>query len=224
LEFRYFEILTGFGSGSLQSILPPGKVCSTLRSRVRTPNTGHQAVVHIQRRVKTVVVTQNIDGLHQSAGSQIVHEIHGSLLEVVDVSTGNLVKRFARDELVRIADLFRRYTLKQCSLLKFLAELKRQFPLDWLGRHRPNLVLFGDNLAEPAWTEACRAVKECDVLISIGTSGAVYPVAMLPDDAAASGATVIAVDPQPSDGCWLQGNAGEVLPKLIADAFGREAT
>jgi NAD-dependent deacetylase len=184
------------------------------------PNAGHQAVTDIQRRVQTLVVTQNIDGLHQSAGSQSVHEIHGSLLEIVDVSTRTLAKKLTRGELKSIADLVRKYVSKECSLSTLHLELSQRFPLDWLGQHLPNLILFGDNLAEPAWTEACRAVKECDVLISVGTSGAVYPAAMLPDDAAASGATVIAVDPQPTAGCWLQGNAGEILPKLIADAFG----
>ena len=57
------------------------------------PNAGHRAVAGLDRRVKTTVVTQNIDGLHQSAGSQDVLEVHGSLLEVVDVSTRKLVRR-----------------------------------------------------------------------------------------------------------------------------------
>ena len=80
--------------------------------------------------------------------------------------------------------------------------------------------MFGDALAEPAWTKACRTVDECDLLLSVGTSGAVYPAAMLPDWAEGAGATVITVDPQASGGCALQGNAGTVLPKLINDAFG----
>lgn len=63
-------------------------------------------------------------------------------------------------------------------------------------------------------------MKECDVFLSVGTSGAVYPAAMLPNDAAKAGATVIAVDPQPCDGYWLQGTAADVLPKLVSDAFG----
>lgn len=59
-------------------------------------------------------------------------------------------------------------------------------------------------------------------MISVGTSRAVYPAAMLPLEAATSGATVIAVDPHPSEGCWLQGKAGDVLPKLLNDAFDAE--
>jgi NAD-dependent deacetylase len=80
--------------------------------------------------------------------------------------------------------------------------------------------LFGDALAEPAWTKARRTVDECDLLLSVGTSGAVYPAAMLPDWEEGAGATVITVDPQASGGCALQGNAGTILPKLINDAFG----
>jgi NAD-dependent deacetylase len=182
-------------------------------------NAGHLAVAQLDGRVTTTVVTQNIDGLHQSAGSQKVLEIHGSLLEIVDASTGGLVQRFDRAELVRIAAALRSYASKEISLFTFVRRLRRLYPLDWRGRHRPNLVLFGDAMAEPAWSKACQAVRECDVLLSVGTSGAVYPAAMLPADAAEAGATVIVVDPQPSDGCWLEGTAAEVLPKLMRDAF-----
>jgi NAD-dependent deacetylase len=183
-------------------------------------NAAHQAVAALERHVKTTVVTQNIDGLHQSAGSTDVLEIHGSLLEVVDTSTGRVIEQFDRSNLTQIADTLRKYATGQDSVLSFLRELRQQYPFDWLGRHRPNLVLFGDALAEPAWTKARRTVEECDLLLSVGTSGAVYPAAMLPDWAAGAGAGVITVDPQPSGGCALRGNAGTVLPKLINDAFG----
>lgn len=183
-------------------------------------NAGHLAVAQLGRRVKTTVVTQNIDGLHQAAGSHDVLELHGSLLEVVDVLTGELVQRLERHDLVRIAEALRRYASKESSIFSFLRQMRQCYPLDWRGRHRPNLVLFGDAMAEPAWSKARQAVKDCDVLLSVGTSGVVYPAAILPTDAAQAGATVIAVDPQPGDGCWLQGTAADVLPKLVRDAFG----
>jgi NAD-dependent deacetylase len=183
-------------------------------------NPGHRAVSALERRVKTTVVTQNIDGLHQSARSSDVFELHGSLLEVIDTSTGGVVQRFERSQLAQIARTLRQYVDWQTSLLSLLAELKRDYPLDWLGRHRPNLVLFGDAMAEPAWTKACQAVNECDLLLAVGTSGAVYPAAMLPDLAAARGAKVITIDPQASSGIHLCGKAGVVLPKLLREAFG----
>jgi NAD-dependent deacetylase len=183
-------------------------------------NPAHAAIAQLGRHVPTTVVTQNIDGLHQAAGSVDVQEIHGSLLEVVDAASGRIVHRFERDELAAIADSLKRYVAGEQSVLSLLAKLRRQYPLDWRGRHRPHLVLFGDALAEPAWTNACRAVDACDVLLSVGTSGVVYPAAMLPARAAERGATVITVDPQPAADCWLRGTAVDVLPTLVRDAFG----
>jgi NAD-dependent protein deacetylase/lipoamidase len=185
-----------------------------------TPNAAHQAVAVLGQHVKTSVVTQNIDGLHQSAGSTDVHEIHGSLLEVFDTSTRSVIRRLERHDLAQIAETLRKYASHQSSFLSLLRQLRLEYPFEWLGRHRPNLVLFGDAMAEPAWTTACRIVEECDLLLSVGTSRAVYPAAMLPDWAAGAGATVVTVDPQPNSDCPLAGNAGVILPKLISDAFG----
>lgn len=117
-----------------------------------SPNAGHQTVSDLQRFVKTTVVTQNIDGLHHSAGSKSVLEIHGSLLEVVDVSTRQLVKRFDRQELAHIVESLRKYVDENGSVISLLMEIRQLYPFDWLGRHRPNLILFGDALAEPAWS------------------------------------------------------------------------
>lgn len=184
------------------------------------PNAGHLALAELQQHVSTTVITQNIDGLHQTAGSRLVLEIHGSLLEVIDVSTGKIVQRFDRSDLLKIADCLRVYASGETSVIKLLWSLRQHYPLDWLGRHRPNLVLFGDAMSEPDWTMACQAVRECDVLLSIGTSGAVYPAAMLPAEAAAAGATVLLIDPEPTEGVWLEGKAGDVMPRLISAAFG----
>lgn len=186
-------------------------------------NPAHAAIAQLQRHVPTTVVTQNIDGLHQAAGSTGVLEIHGSLLEVVDVVSGDVVHRFRREDLSAIADTLQRYVAGVDSTVTLLMKLRRQYPWDWRGRHRPNLVLFGDALAEPAWTDACRVVDECDVLVSVGTSGAVYPAAILPARAASHGGAVISIDPQPAEGCWLQGAAGDVLPVVLRDAFGPDA-
>lgn len=185
------------------------------------PNAGHQAVAELQQIVPTTVVTQNVDGLHQSAGSTTVWEIHGSLMDVVDSATRQIVRRFDRADLSQVAKTLRSFVEREISTLRFLWNLRKQYPLDWLGPHRPNLILFGDAMAEPAWSTASQIVRECDVLLSVGTSGMVFPAAMLPAEAAAAGATVLTVDPHPCEGCWLQGKAGDVLPKLVGDAFGR---
>jgi NAD-dependent deacetylase len=157
--------------------------------------------------------------LHQSAGSQNVLEIHGSLFEVMHAGKGTVIHRFERDDLARLARILRSFVAQESSLLALTWRLRNIYPLDWLGQHRPNLVLFGDALAEPAWSNACRAAENCDVLISVGTSGAVYPAAMLPSRALEAGATVINVDPQPCGDCWLEGPAGTLVPKLVEEAF-----
>lgn len=182
-------------------------------------NAGHQAVAAIARHVETTVVTQNIDGLHQAAGATNILEIHGTLLEVVNAASGKVVRRFTRDDLSRISAVLRKYASKRSSLLALGLALRRLYPIDWRGRNRPNLVLFGDTMAEPAWTTACRCVEQCDLLLSVGTSGAVFPAALLPMKAREAGATVITVDPQPGMGSLLEGKAGDLLPKLVHDAF-----
>ena len=183
------------------------------------PNRAHRGIAEIERRIPTTVVTQNIDGLHQAAGSKNVCEIHGSLLEIIDVATGSVVHRLRRDDLATISRSLRDYVERRTSLLKLISALRRSYPFDWRGRNRPNLVLFGDALAEPAWTNATNAVGECDLLLAIGTSGSVFPAALLPARAEAQGATVIFVGPEAHAGCWLEGTAGEVLEKLVSAAF-----
>lgn len=183
------------------------------------PNPGHQALAELERRVPTTVVTQNIDGLHQAAGSTMVLEVHGSLAEIVHVSTGDVMHRIDREEMQRIAHALRDYAEKRTSVLTFVRQLRKVHRFDWLGRHRPNLVLFGDAMAEPAWTDASTAAESCDLFLSVGTSGSVYPAAMLPTLAAEAGATVVTVDPHVAGACWLQGTASGVLPKLVTAAF-----
>ena len=77
-------------------------------------------------------------------------------------------------------------------------------------------MLFGDDMAQPAWNNAEQAVQECDLLISVGTSQTVYPAAILPDQARDQGAKVITIDPTVGAGdVWL-GKAADILPKLVA--------
>src|SRR5216684_1964582 len=92
----------------------------------------------LEQYVPTTVVTQNIDGLHQAAGSKEVHEIHGSIWEVVDVSTGRVVHRFTRDQLAAIAvqtttlRAFRRASTAVIRLSEFIVH-----PSGPLNRRKP---------------------------------------------------------------------------------------
>src|SRR5690606_38894349 len=88
------------------------------------------------------------------------------------------------------------------------------------GKMRPGVVWFGEALPEAALRAALRATEECDLLLSIGTSGVVQPAASIPRVALQAGATVVHVNPQPAghDGrreFSLAGAAGQVLPELL---------
>jgi NAD-dependent deacetylase len=184
------------------------------------PNPGHRAIAAIGQFTRVTVATQNIDGLHQDAGSERVLEVHGSLLEIV-APNGRPLRRLSRAELLAIVEKLDRARHSRLALLRMLAAVRRMAGIGFSGMYRPNVVLFGDAMAEPAWSLAIEACRRCDLLIQVGCSGAVWPAAMLPEMAKSCGAPVIAVDPNesPAD-LWLPGAAGQVLPALVEAASG----
>ena len=213
--------------GLLQALREePGRLAEFFREVVAPvaaarPNPAHQAIAAFELSVPVVVVTQNVDGLHQEAGSSHVHEIHGSLLAVRSAVGGTV--HLTRDELRATAEELRK-AADRGSRRRLLWALRRLLGVSHRGPYRPDVVLFGEALREPDWALARRAVHECDVMIVVGTSGLVMPAAGLPGEARARGARVIHVDPAPPDepGLWLQGKAGAVLPALLREAFGAE--
>lgn len=184
------------------------------------PNAGHRAIADLEQHVNATIITQNIDGLHQLAGSSVVEEIHGTLFETVDLRTNSFRNHVSRDEVKQVVEEIRNAMTGSLAAARLIMAVSPLFGLDLKGGYRPNLVLFGDAMAEPDWSQSVEASKACDTFIAVGTSGEVYPAASLPFEAQASGATVITVDPVESGtGLWLRGTAGEVLPQLIGDAF-----
>lgn len=195
------------------------------------PNPAHRAIARLETLVgqggsagrqaeqAVTVVTQNIDNLHQDAGSSRVIEVHGSLFEIV-THHGRPVGRVSREQMLAMVAAVERAKRGAFRLPRVLWAMRRIFGFDLGGIHRPSVVLFGDAMAEPAWTNAVEACRTCDLLIEVGTSGAVMPAALLPYEARSAGARVIAVDPQecPAD-IWLPGPAGRVLPALVDAAF-----
>lgn len=160
------------------------------------PNPAHIAIARLQALVpKLTLITQNIDGLHQRAGNTGVLELDGNL---------------ARNKCFK------------CGV-QAKTRLDEQRPPRCIhcgGLLRPDVVWFGEQLPADILAAAQQAVDECDVLISVGTSGKVYPAADLPLTAAARGAAVIQVDPvaTPLDKITpfcLRGRAGEWLPRLV---------
>ncbi len=165
------------------------------------PNPGHHALAALERLVDLTVVTQNIDGLHQRAGSRDVIELHGSAhrFKCVDGRhTGfTLADVAGSDEAPprcpRCGDLI-----------------------------RPDVVWFGESLPAAALERALDLAARCDVLLAVGTSGVVYPAALVPAAAHQAGAALIDVNPEPdafagAADWFLQGPGGEVLPRLVAE-------
>jgi NAD-dependent deacetylase len=141
-------------------------------------------------------VTQNVDGLHQRAGSSGVVEVHGSIWTVRCVRCDFESK----DVQVPLPDLPPRC---QCG-----------------GLLRPGVIWFGEGLHAGVWDNAVQAVSSCDVLLVVGTSAVVYPAASLAPLAKRSGAKVIEVNPDDTPlstavSYSIRGPAGEVLPQLL---------
>jgi NAD-dependent deacetylase len=183
------------------------------------PNPGHRAIAELEKHVGVTVVTQNVDNLHQEAGSTSVHEVHGSLFEVV-ARRGRFVRLLSHGDLLRIAEALGRLRRGWLVLPRVLLAIRPMVGLGLRGLHFPRLVLFGDAMAEPAWSRALEAARRCDCVIQVGTSGTVMPAATLPMEAKAAGATIITIDPAGGEGdICLAGTAATVLPRLVGEAF-----
>lgn len=185
------------------------------------PGAAHSALARLESSgLVDAVVTQNIDGLHQAAGSRRVVELHGSVARTVCMLCGG------RDEVTReafLAELDRAVVGLRSAFVPSLASL---LPRCWRcdGPARPDFVAFGDPLDD--FGEAEELVRECRVLLVVGTSGEVYPAAALPEVARRSGATVIEVSLGPThvrSHVRLLGRAGAVLPALAERLLGPAA-
>jgi NAD-dependent deacetylase len=159
------------------------------------PNAAHRAIARWQDHFSDfTLITQNIDGLHQKAGSRDVIELHGSIWRS------------------RCVGCRQRYEI---GVDKDRADLCA----DCGDRVRPDVVLFGEMLPPGAFESAAEKASECELCFVVGTSAIVYPAAGLPEIARASGAYVCEVNPERtplSDLCdeVLTGKAGEVLPLI----------
>ena len=159
------------------------------------PNPGHVALATLATLVsKLTLVTQNVDGLHQRAGSADVIEFHGNLFTdrcfaegcVVDCNTDTAVP-----------------VCPGCG-----------------ANARPGVVWFGEAIPEQALNQSFVAAADCNVFLSIGTSSLVYPAAGLADLATNAGAIVAEINPNPTGMAAgfdfaVAGNAGAVLPDML---------
>jgi NAD-dependent deacetylase len=162
------------------------------------PNEGHKtlALWENQGLIKSVI-TQNIDNLHQLAGSKTVYEFHGTASTLACIKCGN--KTVAEEVDMKIIP-------PKCDICS--------------GLLKPDFVFFGEGIPRLANDNSFADAKKSDVFIVIGTTGEVMPASMLPYTAKENGATIIEINTEPSNfthqitDIHLQGKAGEILPKI----------
>jgi NAD-dependent deacetylase len=138
------------------------------------PNQGHMAIAELEKYAEVVVLTQNIDGLHQKAGSSKVLELHGSIIRV------------------------------KCSVCNFKNDIQTKFsenpPLCKCGSMlRPNVVWFGESLPQDVWQKAMSFASECDLMIVVGTSLVVSPANTLPIYAQQNNAILVEINPESTE-------------------------
>lgn len=160
------------------------------------PNGGHYALAELEQRApRFTLITQNVDGLHQQAGSERVLEVHGSIWRLRCTQCGK-------------------------TWLDHTVPLNLLPRCECGGLARPGVVWFGENLNPELWHAAERATSESDVFLVVGTSALVYPAAGLVPLARSAGAKIIEVnlEPTPVTGLVdhaLIGPAGQILPHLV---------
>jgi NAD-dependent deacetylase len=169
--------------------------------RQAQPNPAHLALVTMAQRVPAfTLVTQNVDNLHQRAGSQAVIELHGNITRIKCAGDGRIISTWPQSD----------DTPPRCP---------------HCGSYlRPDVVWFGENLPGDALEQALEAAQRCDLFFSIGTSALVQPAASLPLLAVENGAVLVEVNPDETPltrftDHALHGPAGEVLPALLEAAW-----
>lgn len=162
------------------------------------PNAGHRTLAEMEKYFASfTIITQNIDNLHRRAGSTNVFELHGNIERNYCMTCGIPYS----NEFV----LGKTAAVPRCTCG---------------GMIRPDVVWFGEMLPEDEWNGAEKACQRADVVISVGTSGVVYPAAALPLEAKRNGAFIIEINPEqtpltPHADVFLQGKSGDVLPRLF---------
>src|SRR5574340_1276574 len=160
------------------------------------PNPGHVAIAELQKYKEVHVLTQNIDGLHQRAGSKSVYELHGSIITI------------------------------KCTKCDFKDNVSSSFaelpPLCKCGSIlRPDVVWFGESLPQDVWQDAISKASSCDTMIVVGTSLAVSPANLLPVYAKQNGAILIEVNPEETAmsgnmDISIRSSAAKALPELVS--------
>ncbi|MDH3204094.1 MAG: NAD-dependent deacylase [Nitrosopumilus sp.] len=160
------------------------------------PNQGHKAIAELEKYAEVVVLTQNIDGLHQKAGSTKVLELHGSIVKI------------------------------KCSVCSFKDEVTEEFseipPLCKCGNLlRPDVVWFGESLPQDVWQNAMVFASQCDLMVIVGTSLVVSPANTLPIYAKQNNSILIEINPENTEissqmDLVVRNSSAIVLPEFVS--------
>jgi NAD-dependent deacetylase len=165
------------------------------------PNAGHRALAQLEQNgLVRAVVTQNIDGLHERAGSQAVVEMHGS------IRTASCLECGERVHLADVVAALQDASVPRCPRCGEIL--------------KPDVVMFGELLPEDAMEHASSLARAAGVLLVVGSTLEVFPVAGLPEETLAAGGQLAIVNrgPTPYDGratVRIEGGAGEALRALV---------
>ncbi|MGD8239694.1 MAG: NAD-dependent deacylase [Armatimonadota bacterium] len=162
------------------------------------PNAGHIALAELEGMLpRFTVITQNVDGLHEAAGSRNIVELHGCIWRVRCTAEGTITGN---------RDVPLREIPPHCGCGALL---------------RPDVVWFGEAMPSEAMAEACQAAEMAQVMLVVGTSALVYPAAALPHLTSQQDGVIVEVNPEPTmlpdvTHIVLRGGGAEVLPQLVA--------
>lgn len=160
------------------------------------PNQGHIAIAELEKFVEVVVLTQNIDGLHQKAGSTKVLELHGSIVKIKCSVCG-----------------FRDKIITAYSKIPPLCECGNLL--------RPDVVWFGESLPQYVWEKAIVFASQCDLMVIVGTSLVVSPANMLPIYAKQNNSMLIEVNPEKTEmssemDLVIRDSSAAALPEFVS--------
>ena len=182
-----------------------------MKMRRAQPNPAHIAIAAMESKVpRLTVITQNIDDLHQRAGSQTVLHLHGSLEHphcFACCRPGDYSLESPGGP-----DVWQRIEPPRCTHCG-------------TGRLRPGVVWFGEKLPKKEWDAAFDATRHCDVFLCIGTSAVVQPAASLPIEAIRRRVVTLQINPNPTEldrrvTANLSGPAGTIIPALVDTVWG----
>ncbi|MBI9071253.1 MAG: NAD-dependent deacylase [Melioribacteraceae bacterium] len=168
------------------------------------PNPAHTAIAEFEKYYSDVsVVTQNVDNLHNRAGSKNVFELHG-----------NIEKNYC-------VDCETHYSSPEITFSEKVPKCEKCG-----GLIRPDIVWFGEMLPQDVFINGDKAAARCDICFIIGTSAVVYPAAHIPITARDKGAYLVEINIEESNisdkvNCFLKGKAGVILPALLNEIMNK---